>query len=228
MMMMASLGTSVYSSDLKTMNMSSAEGVKAVKFYLDFAKANVGHNVVNPVSTSGDELFKASRLAMGGYGYWFGGGLTQEKVAATARLAPAPVFEGAERVSTCSAGTGYYISKHSKNHDASFTFLEWYLGGKPAQDRAKVGWGIPTLKSLHELLPKEKEFQKLAYETQMAELKYLKPMTYSPYASTASLDAIISKALVEGVKAGKDAEAIAADITAEGNKILAEGVEKAN
>lgn len=226
MMGLATLGGSVFTSDLKGVDLSTPEGQKMIQFYLDFIKAGVGNNVVNPVQTGGDELFKADRLAMGGYGYWFGGGLIDTPQAETAFLAPAPVFEGGKRISPVAGGTGYYISSKTKHPEEAFQFLEWYLGGDPAKERAKAGWGIPGLKSLHGAMPQEKPFQKQAFQTQQKELEYFSTMTFSPYIQNQALETVFTQAITAGYNGKQSAAQIADAINAAAKPLMEAGVKQ--
>jgi hypothetical protein len=44
------------------------------------------------------------------------------------------------------------------------------MGGKPARDRAGIGWGVPAQQSLFDRIPQTNTFQKNAYKTLIHEL----------------------------------------------------------
>lgn len=227
MMGLATLGGSVFTDDLKGVDMSTPEGQQMLQFYLDFVKAGVGNNVVQPVQTGGEELFKADRLAMGGYGYWFGGGLIDSPLEEFAFLAPAPIFEGGKRVSPVAGGTGYYISSKTQHPEEAFQFLEWYLGGDPAKERATQGWGIPGLKSLHSSMPQNKPFQKQAFEMQQKELEYFATMTFSPYIQNQALETVFTQAITAGYNGSQSVGQIADAINAAAKPLMEAGVKQA-
>jgi multiple sugar transport system substrate-binding protein len=60
--------------------------------------------------------------------------------------------------------------------------FEWYMGGKPARDRAGIGWGVPAQKSLFDRLPTKTAVQRNAKKTLLHELKASKfTLQYNPY-----------------------------------------------
>jgi multiple sugar transport system substrate-binding protein len=157
------------------------------KWIVDWAQAKVGPGPLTPETTWDGTLWLAGREAMSVWGYWYGGGLyTDGNLPANAGFAPAPQM-GPTIVNANFGGTGAYIPTKSRNKDAAFTFMEYYLGGggpkddDPATTRAKSGFGLPGLKHLRPLLPQRTDSEKAAYEVQMAALQYAKPLVFSPY-----------------------------------------------
>jgi multiple sugar transport system substrate-binding protein len=63
------------------------------------------------------------------------------------------------------------ISSRTKNPDAAWQVFEWYMGGKPARDRAGIGWGVPAQRSLFDRLPEQTAVQRNAKKTLLHELK---------------------------------------------------------
>ncbi|MFD8382399.1 extracellular solute-binding protein [Streptomyces sp. NPDC059679] len=222
--MTASAGGSLFAEDLASVDLSSPEALKALNWYLEYARADIGPNVANPNPDGWDwPTYQAGRMAMAGDGYWFGGSIGgDKKMAAVSRFAPAPQL-GSHRTSPCFGATGYWIPKDAKNKDLAWKFFEWFFAGKPAQDRAAGGWGIPTLKSLHAKMPQSTPFQKQAYEVQQQELKYLSILTFSPYAQLTALDAVINKVLPGAIKSKTAAGKVADQLNADMNKQLANG-----
>lgn len=75
-------------------------------------------------------------MAMSNSGYWLGGMINAvPKLAKVSRLAPAPVFEGALRVSSCQGATGLWMPKKAAHKDAAWRVFEWFFGEGPAKDR---------------------------------------------------------------------------------------------
>ncbi|MGP4043220.1 extracellular solute-binding protein [Streptomyces sp. 2A115] len=224
--MTASAGGSVFAEDLATVDFSSPEALKALKWYLEYAQADIGPNVVNPNPDAWDgPTYQANRMAMSTNGYWFGGLIGGDpKLAKVSRFAPAPQL-GSERISPCFGATGFWIPRDAKNKDAAWKFFEWYFGGKPAQERAASGWGIPSLKSLHSRMPQTNAFQKQAFELQQRELDSFKVLNFTPYAQQAALEGVITKVLPGAVRSKTSAGKVADELNTRMNEQLAKGKE---
>jgi multiple sugar transport system substrate-binding protein len=130
---------------------------------------------------------------------------------------------GSKRLSSCYAGTGLWIAATSKNKDAAWAFMEYFIAGPPAHDRAKSGWGVPSLTSLLSEMPQTQPYQKEAYQTVQEELKYFAPLTISPYASTTGIGTILDNYLQQAAKNQLSVSAAAQQITSEMNKLLQQG-----
>ncbi|MEU1276121.1 extracellular solute-binding protein [Streptomyces sp. NPDC005799] len=208
--MTASAGGSLFAEDLASVDFSSPEALKALTWLIEYTKADIGPNLVNPNPDGWDwPAYQAGRMAMAGDGYWFGGAISGDpKAPEVSRFAPAPQF-GATRISPSFGATGYWIPKSAKNKDAAWKFFEWYFAGQPAKDRASGGWGIPTLKSLRSQMPQGTAFQKQAFEVQQRELDHFKVLTFTPYVQLAALDATLNQTLPQMVKSGASAGKVA-------------------
>ncbi|WP_055523958.1 extracellular solute-binding protein [Streptomyces graminilatus] len=224
----ASAGGSVFAEDLASVDFSAPEARKALQWILDYTRADIGPNVANPNPDGWDwPTYQANRMAMATDGYWFGGSfLDDPKIGELSRFAPAPQL-GSNRVSPCFGATGFWIPRESKNKDAAWKFFEWYFGGKPAQDRATGGWGIPSLKSLQAKMPQEKPFQKQAYKVQENEMKYFSTLSFTPYAEVTALEAVLNKVLPGAVKSNTPTGKIADELNQRMNEQLARGKELA-
>ncbi|MFF0094893.1 extracellular solute-binding protein [Streptomyces canus] len=224
--MAASAGGSLFAEDLGSVDFSSPEALRALKWHLEYARADIGPNVANPNPDGWDwPTYQAGRMAMACDGYWLGGSIGGDpKVAEVSRFAPAPQM-GSHRISPCFGATGYWIPKEAKNKEAAWTFFEWYFGGKPAKDRASSGWGIPALKSLRSLMPQGKPFQKQAFEVQQQELEHFSTLTFTPYVQRAALDGVINKVLPGAIKSGTSAGKVADELNSRMNEQIAQGKE---
>jgi multiple sugar transport system substrate-binding protein len=224
--MTASAGGSLFAEDLASVDFSSPEALKALKWYLEYARANVGPNVANPNPDGWDwPTYQAGRMAMACDGYWFGGAIGAEaKIAEVSRLAPAPQL-GGNRISPCFGATGYWIPKDAKNKDAAWKLFEYYFAGKPAQERATSGWGIPTLKSLRSKMPQKTAFQKQAFAVQEGELEHFSVLTFTPYAQLTALDGVINKVLPKAIKGQASAGKVADELNTLMNEQIAKGKE---
>ncbi|OAH13699.1 extracellular solute-binding protein [Streptomyces jeddahensis] len=224
--MTASAGGSLFAEDLLTVDFSSPEALKALQWYLEYAQADIGPNVANPNPDGWDwPTFQAGRMAIASDGYWFGGAIGGDaKVAKVSRFAPAAQL-GSNRISPCFGATGYWIPKDSKNKDAAWKLFEAYFGGKPAEDRAAGGWGIPSLKSLRSKMPQDTAFQKQAFKVQEEELKHFSVLTFTPYTQLTALDAVINKVLPKAIKGKTSAGKVADQLNSLMNEQIAKGKE---
>ncbi|GCB52531.1 extracellular solute-binding protein [Streptomyces sp. NL15-2K] len=222
--MTASAGGSLFAEDMASVDFSSPEALRALKWMLEYTKADIGPSVVNPNPDGWDwPTFQAGRMAMASDGYWFGGAIAGDpKVAEVSRLAPAPQM-GSNRVSPCFGATGFWVPRDSKNKDAAWKFFEWFFGKEPAQTRAAGGWGIPTLKSLRSKMPQEKPYQKQAFKVQEQELANFSVLSFTPYAQREALDGVISKVLPGAVKSGTSAGKVADELNKQMNDLIAKG-----
>ncbi|MDH6438904.1 ABC-type glycerol-3-phosphate transport system substrate-binding protein [Streptomyces sp. SAI-144] len=222
--MTASAGGSLFAEDLSSVDFSSPEALKTLKWMLEYTKADIGPSTVNPNPDGWDwPTFQAGRMAMATDGYWFGGAIAGDpKVAEVSRLAPAPQL-GSSRISPCFGATGFWIPKESKNKDAAWKFFEWFFAGEPAQVRAAGGWGVPSLKSLRAKMPQDKPYQKQAFDVQEQEFAYFKPLTFTPYVQKDALDGVISKVLPGAVKSGTSAGKVADELNKQMNALIAKG-----
>ncbi|WP_338895060.1 extracellular solute-binding protein [Streptomyces sp. TG1A-60] len=226
MHMTASAGGSLFAEDLASVDLTSPEARKALSWYLEYARADVGPNVANPNTDGWDwPTYQAGRMAMAGDGYWFGGAIGGDpKIAKVSRFAPAPQL-GSNRVSPCFGATGYWIPKEAKNKDAAWQLFEFYFAGKPAEDRAAGGWGIPSLKSLRSRMPQGTEFQKQALRVQEKEMEHFSVLSFTPYAQVTALDGIINKVLPRAIKGKTSVGKVADELNELMNEQIAKGKE---
>ncbi|WP_427918763.1 extracellular solute-binding protein [Streptomyces sp. cg40] len=222
----ASAGGSLFADDMASVDFSSPEALKALQWYIDYTKADIGPSVLNPNPDGWDgPTYQASRMAMSCNGFWFGGVIGGDaKLSAVSRFAPAPQL-GSHRVSPCFSGTGFWIPKEAKNKDAAWKLFEWYFAGQPAKDRAASGWGLPSLNSLRSLVPQDNAFHKQAYQVQEQDTPYFSVLPVSPYAQVDALSGILSKVLPDAIKSGTKAGKIADTLNSRMNDQLAQGKE---
>lgn len=164
MQYIVSAGGKISSDDNKTMNFDIQPVRDFLSMWVDACKSNVGPNALNNDQTSGGDLFLSDRSAMLIDGYWYSG-VVRGNENAKAHLddfgmLPTPTAPGGQRIAATGGATGCIIYKNSKNPDEVWKFFEWYFGGKPADDRAATGWGMPIFKSKLALLPQVTNFDK--------------------------------------------------------------------
>lgn len=224
LMMIGQQGADVYSADLTHTDFNTAAARRAIQWYVDFGRAGVGPSSLNPTAT-GDDLatFMAKRMAISQDGYWYGGNFAKEAGELTSHLAmaPAPVM-GDQRRSPCYAGIGAYIPAKSTHKDEAWKLMEYFMAGPPAKERAKSGWGLPALKSLLPLMPQALPYQKQAFTTAQKELAHSWPLPESPYLS-GDANNVLEKYIPQAIKGQITVDAACAAITADVNRLLAQG-----
>ncbi|MFI2432847.1 extracellular solute-binding protein [Streptomyces sp. NPDC018693] len=226
--LIAAAGGSLFSADFSRVDFTTPEARRALTWYLDYAKAKVGPSLIQPNPDAWDgPTYMANRMAMSGSGYWLGGMINAEpKIAEVSRLAPAPVFEGGPRLSSCQAGTGMWMPKKARNKDAAWRVFEWFFGEGPAKARAGGGWGIPPLKSLRPLMPQKEDYQQRVLRVQEAELKHFSVTPFTPYVKWDALEALLNQAMPAAMKGRISVDALAGRLNSSVNEQLKRGKEQ--
>jgi multiple sugar transport system substrate-binding protein len=197
----------------------------ALAWYVEFMNAGVGPSSLNPIADGQDApSYLANRMAVTQDGYWFGGNVyTANSALKTAsRLAPAPQM-GPNRYSPCFAGQGAWIPAASKHKEEAWRLMEYFMTGTPAKDRAKSGWGIPSLKSFLPQMPQDLPYQKEAYMSTQNELKYNGILPDSPYINISEYDTILKTYLLQVVKKQITLDQACQQATDDANKLLKQG-----
>lgn len=218
-------GGVLYNADLTQADFTTPQAQRAFQWYVDYAKAGVGPTSLKPLPDGFDyPTFQNKKMAITQDGYWFGGnfasgdGVALQKVV---RLAPAPTF--GKRISTVFAGIGAWIPEKSKNKDAAWRFMEYFMAGPPAVERAKSGWGLPALKSLWPNVPQKLPYQQEAFKTSQNELKYLGLLPDSPYVNIGNWITELDKQLQGAISGKTSVRDACTKVTENINKLLAQG-----
>jgi multiple sugar transport system substrate-binding protein len=136
---------------------------------------------------------------------------------------PAPTWAGVRRDPTMTA-TGWVVSSQTKDADAAWAVFEQYMGGKPAQDRAKSGWGVPGLKSFYSQMPQETAFQKQVQKVLQGELsKSDFVLQFNPYIGEETFATSWKKNLEPALKGSISFDKFVQNIEAEVNTAIADG-----
>jgi multiple sugar transport system substrate-binding protein len=163
----------LYSADFSKMNLTNNPAAMQIFQYLyrySQQKMDLGPENPNADGWSGPGFVKGT-VAMTQYGFWFSGQVSSDKTAtANTRLLVAPTWKGGKNVDPTVTATGWVMAEATKHPDEAWTVFEWYMGGKPARDRAGIGWGVPAQQSLFDRIPQTNAFQKNAYKTLIHEL----------------------------------------------------------
>src|SRR5438874_2922487 len=123
-----------------------------------------------------------------------------------------------------SASLVWVISAQTKDADAAWAVFEQYMGGKPAQDRAKSGWGVPGLKSMYAQMPQETAFQKQVQKVLQGELsKSDFILQFNPYIGEETFSTSWKKNLEPALKGSISFDKFVQNIEAEVNTAIADG-----
>jgi multiple sugar transport system substrate-binding protein len=185
MVQLASIGKSLYPKDFSHINLTkNPAAMEAFRYSFRYSqrKLDLGTENPNPDGWSGPG-FVSGKIAMTQYGYWFLGMVTDTggDAVKSSRLLAAPTWKNGKRLDPTITATGWVISSRTKNPDAAWEVFEWYMGGKPARDRAGIGWGVPAQRSLFDRLPEKTAVQRNAKKTLLHELKAPKvTLQYNP------------------------------------------------
>jgi len=224
----ASAGGSLFSDDFSRADFTSPEARKALAWYIDYCKLKVGPSTILPDPNGWDgPTYQAGRMAMSNNGYWLGGMIgTDKKLAKVSRLAPAPVFAGGRRISACQGGTGMWMPRQAKNKDAAWRIFEWYFGEAPAKARASSGWGIPSLKSLQSLMPRQEDYQRRSLRVQENELRHFSVVSLTPYITGDAFESLFNQVSPAAMKGEMSVDALAGRLNSVINEQLARGKEQ--
>jgi multiple sugar transport system substrate-binding protein len=186
MVQLASIGKSLYPKDFSRINLTNnPAAMEAFHYSFRYSqhKFDLGPENPNPDGWSGPG-FVSGKIAMTQYGYWFLGQISDSggTAPANSRLLTAPRWKKGKHLNPTITATGWVISSRTKNPDAAWEVFEWYMGGKPARDRAGIGWGVPAQKSLFDRLPTKNAVQRNAKKTLLHELPSSSVvLQYNPY-----------------------------------------------
>lgn len=174
-----------YSADQLSLALeNNTEAIRAADWWIDMARRHWSNFGV------ADEWGKGN-VGINQWGYWFGpisavgagatvgdqqakGGTTED-----VGFAPAPTWAGNRM--EMAVGTGFALLSASQHKEDAYKVLEWFMTGPPAAKRAKIGWGVPTLKSLFPLVPKGTQLDRDRYNVTLAEAAYIQPQYENPY-----------------------------------------------
>lgn len=224
-MMILQQGGQVYNADLTETDMTMPEARRAIQWYVDFGQAGVGPTTLDPAPDGADlSLFLAKRMAITQDGYWYGGNFVKEseEIKNSVAMAPAPVM-GDKRISPTYVGWGAMIPAKARHKDEAWMLMEYFMAGPPSEERAKSGWGLPSLKSQLSLLPQELPYQKQAYQTTQAELQYAGQLPDSPYMTEGGWGPVLDKHITRAIKKEITVDDACKAITDEINKLLKRG-----
>jgi multiple sugar transport system substrate-binding protein len=222
----------LYSADFTKMNLTNNPAAMQIFQYLfqySQQKMDLGPENPNPDGWSGPGFVKGS-VSMTQYGFWFSGQVSTDKTATSrTRLLVAPTWKGGKKVDPTVTATGWVMAQGTKHPDEAWAFFEYYMGGKPARDRAGIGWGVPAQKSLFDRIPQTNAFQKAAFKTLTHELPesnltlQFNPNLVGLGDSTAVAQAY-SKYLAQAAKGGLSFKKFMSNVESDTNRAIKAGI----
>jgi multiple sugar transport system substrate-binding protein len=227
MNMLGEKGKSLYADNFGRMNLTkNPEAVKIFRFFFELQRQRIDVNPLVPSTSWGGEEFTAGKVGMLQYGYWFSGMAESKVTKGKVVMLPAPTWGKVARDPTITA-TGGVMAAQSKNADAAWEVFEYYMGGKPARDRAGSGWGVPGLKSLYDLMPTETSFQKQVQKVLQKELALnTRPLQFSPYLSDVAVSTAYKKHLEQALRGRISFDEMLQRIEREVNDLIRDGQDR--
>jgi multiple sugar transport system substrate-binding protein len=232
MVQLASIGKSLYPKDFSHINLTkSPAAMEAFHYSFRYSQHKLDLGPENPNSNgwSGPDFVKGG-IAMTQYGYWFLGMISDSGGPGVnnSRLLAAPRWKNGKHLDPTITATGWVISSRSKNPDAAWEVFEWYMGGKPARDRAGIGWGVPAQRSLFDRLPTKNALQRNAKKTLLHELPASRvTLQYNPYlvglADNTAVATAYQKYLADAAKGKMSFQSFMKKVEADTNRAIRAG-----
>jgi multiple sugar transport system substrate-binding protein len=227
MNILAETGRSLYAEDFASINLTGNDDTKEiVKWYYDLAAANYVANPVNPTSSWAGDDFVRGVVAMVQYGYWFGGMAESDVTAGKVIMLASPTWSGERRDPTITA-TGMFMAAATQVPDAAWKLFEYYNSGQPAINRAGSGWGVPALKSMYDLMPKETDFDQQRQRVLKAELDLATPpLQFNPFITETAVYDTWTVYLEQALNGAMTFDELLANVEADVNTAIQEGKER--
>jgi multiple sugar transport system substrate-binding protein len=184
-------GQDIFVDDYTRANIAGNERVvEVLTFYANLAEENVIWNPLNPSPSWPADDLTAGRAGMCRYGYWLHGIIIGADNPETLEMRPGLSWGGEVIVNPPMGGAGWFIASSTEVPDAAWEMFEYYMGGPPAEGRARSGWGLPALKSMFPLIPQETAIDIQWYENVMWELDNTvqDPRQLNPFIETGNIN----------------------------------------
>ena len=198
-MYLNSYGSSLWTDDLDSTTLQTAESKAAVEYFMDLHQAAALSSSLYPATDNiGGSALPANTTAMALGGYWFRGQWESMgelgRVDDTIMFVPAPV--GTKESSYVLDLTCLGVFSGSKHPEEAKKLLEYIAASETAiTARSSIGYGIPLFKSYVDTLPNVSEFDKQLLDVvknyQMNTVD-LSP-SVSPYINYTSLSTLFDK-----------------------------------
>jgi|GEM_PF-3870963 len=165
-------GGRMFNDDFSAMTLiDNPKALEVLRYFYDLGVT--GAMYIPPATPGIAFMFENGELPISQSGYWMGTVVTPATPAYghVTMLLP-PVWDRRlPRVASYLGGTKLVISSTSNHPDQAYRFIEWYVAGKPAAERARRGWGFPLLRAMEALLPSETEFDRQRLRVALDSLK---------------------------------------------------------
>ena len=198
-MYLNSYGGSMWTDDLNSTTLQTAESKAAVEFFMDLHKTAALASSLYPATDSiGGSALPAGTTAMALGGYWFRGQWAATgylgKVEDDMMFVPAPV--GTKKASYAPDVTCLGLFSGSKHPEEAKKLLEYIVASESAiTARSSIGYGVPLFKSYIDTLPSTSEFDKqildvvMNYQMNTFDVS----LSVSPYMNYTSLNTLFDK-----------------------------------
>lgn len=219
---------SVFSADHRSATIAGSPEVAELLTYIyNLAKEDVIWSPLNPSPGFAGEDFTKGLGGIVTYGYWFSGmirGAADSPIFDKTVMLPGATWTGT-RANPSIGGAGLVISKTTANPDAAWKLFEYHMGGEPAAERAKSGWGVPALRSLMPLMPQETAFDKQTYQVVMDELQFADfVLDINPYMDSAVWGKSWKANLEQALRGELRIEDAIANLDSDVNAAIADGL----
>lgn len=171
-LIMLQRGEVLFNEDYSAINLvNNPAAVEALQYLYDLALAQAIQTPLNPMNPP---VYRTGQAAMLLNGYWFYANIAEDMpVFEHVKLLPAPIWdEDSLRISPASRPAAMAIYSGTEHPDEAFRFMEYYIAGEAAIDRAQRGWGLPTLRSLESELPRDTAIQQQLLDVTLADIEY--------------------------------------------------------
>jgi multiple sugar transport system substrate-binding protein len=209
---------------------SNKDNYEAAKFMFDWKKEGGIPSPLNPTIGTGASVdFQSGVCASTAYGYWLSGRVSTATwdINKNAMMLPAPKW-GPTYTNPCGAATGAYINAYTRVPDAAWKLFEFYFGEESATARAKIGWGVPALKSLLEVLPRTEPWRLQTYNMLQWELKNSKAfkIDFNPYIDLNTINPTWTKYEESALKGQITFDEMLKNIETDLNKLIDDGIKR--
>lgn len=224
---------SIYNEDNTKMALiDNKDNYEAAKFMFDWKKEGTIPSAINPTigDWSGPD-FRDGVSASVLYGFWFSGFVHDKAewdIPNNMMMLPAPKW-GPNYANPCAAGTGCMVNSQTKIPDGAWLLFAWYMFEDPAIRRAKIGWGVPGLKSHLDLMPKEEPWRKQIFDMVIWEMENSSVFRVepTPYVDRDAFPSVWSKYEESALKDEITFDEMLQNIETEMNELIQEGIEMA-
>jgi multiple sugar transport system substrate-binding protein len=222
----------VWNDDLSELQiLDNPKLLEVAKFMFDWKKEGTFPSALNPfIGGWAGPDFRDGQSASVAYGYWYTGFVMDAAWDLNENIVmlPAPAW-GPTYSNPCAAGTGGAVSSTTKYPDAAWTLFQYFFGEEPAENRARIGWGVPGLEHLLDLMPKDEPWRKQALDMVRWEMENstLFKVESSPYVNIDVINAAWGKYEESALKGDMAFEEMMEKVEQDVNQAIKEGMERA-